>query len=265
MERKLQVTTSNSGAKVTRTYNHINTTLTDSDCVVFAENLNMLSANTLKKVVRTDKTNITNATELPHVTLSPINDAFWYNFLAAEITRKLGGLNGGGGVTYNGQGYFLMSVDEITNLSSSGGTFTITANCTVKANGMAQDETLTGVVITPSWYDSDYHFVFFTDSNETKDIVITSAEMISVLTGGNISADFAALINQKTSDLSITYANNAYTFTATGDHLYFKAGVLGSYTRYVAEAFRDLYDGNVPSGVTFTTQGGTAVMIIDKE
>lgn len=61
MERKLQVTTSNSDAKVTKTYNHFNTNLTDSDCLVFAENLNMLSANTLKKVTRVDKTNITNA------------------------------------------------------------------------------------------------------------------------------------------------------------------------------------------------------------
>lgn len=61
MERKLQVTTSNNGAKVTKTYNYMNTELTDSDCLVFAENLNMLSSNTLKKVVRTDKTNITNA------------------------------------------------------------------------------------------------------------------------------------------------------------------------------------------------------------
>ena len=61
MERKLQVTTANSDAKVTKTYNHFNTDLADSDCLVFAENLNMLSANTLKKVTRVDKTNITNA------------------------------------------------------------------------------------------------------------------------------------------------------------------------------------------------------------
>ena len=40
---------------------HVNTDLADSDCLVFAENLNMLSANTLKKVTRVDKTNITNA------------------------------------------------------------------------------------------------------------------------------------------------------------------------------------------------------------
>ena len=61
MERKLQVTTANNGEKVTRTYNHFNTDLTDSDCLVFAENLNMLSNNTLKKVTRVDKTNITDA------------------------------------------------------------------------------------------------------------------------------------------------------------------------------------------------------------
>ena len=61
MERKLQIKTRNNGVDVTKTITHANTEMTDSDCVTFAENLNALSANTLKQVKRIDKTKITNA------------------------------------------------------------------------------------------------------------------------------------------------------------------------------------------------------------
>lgn len=59
--RKVQITTSTNGKKVTKTYDHFNENLTDSDCLTFAETVNALSDATVKKVVRTDKTDITNA------------------------------------------------------------------------------------------------------------------------------------------------------------------------------------------------------------
>ena len=59
--RKVKVTTSTNGQKVTKTYDHFNENLTDSDCVTFANTMNALSDANVKKVVRTDKTNITNA------------------------------------------------------------------------------------------------------------------------------------------------------------------------------------------------------------
>ena len=268
MERKLQVTTANSDAKVTKTYNHFNTDLADSDCLVFAENLNMLSANTLKKVTRVDKTNITNATDGIKVTLTGINNDLWNKFFAAEIL----GVKGSNAVaSYNGTDYTITAIDEITDVSSNEGTFTITFNGKGKASPMAPEATLTGVEYVPSWYNSSYHMVFFTDKQQSDDgsIVISSAELITVWTGGNISADFAALINQKASatDLSIIYADNSYTFKSTGDALYFLSRNTFGYGKYLNGVLHEIYGENVPDGVTFTKSAysNDYTMTIEKE
>lgn len=61
MDRKLQIVTDNNGTDVTKTVTHVNTDMTDSDCVTFAESFNALSANRLKQVTRIDKVKITDA------------------------------------------------------------------------------------------------------------------------------------------------------------------------------------------------------------
>lgn len=61
--RKLQVTSVNNGKDVTKTYNYANTESTNGELATFASQINSLTDNTLKKVVKVDRENITNAEE----------------------------------------------------------------------------------------------------------------------------------------------------------------------------------------------------------
>ena len=62
--RKLQITTANELVNKTKTYNFANDKSSDTVLVGFAEGLVGLTDNKLKRVVRVDKTRITDAQEV---------------------------------------------------------------------------------------------------------------------------------------------------------------------------------------------------------
>ena len=63
VSRKLQVTSTNNGKDVTKTFNYANTESTNAELTTFANNLYALSDNTIKTVTKVDRQNISDATE----------------------------------------------------------------------------------------------------------------------------------------------------------------------------------------------------------
>ena len=63
VSRKIQVTSTNNGKDVTKTFNHANTESTNAELSTFAHNLYALSDNTVKNVTKVDRQNISDAEE----------------------------------------------------------------------------------------------------------------------------------------------------------------------------------------------------------
>ena len=61
--RKLQVTSTNNGKDVTKTYNFANTESSNEELATFANKINSLTDNTIKNVTKVDRQNITDAVE----------------------------------------------------------------------------------------------------------------------------------------------------------------------------------------------------------
>lgn len=254
MERKLQVTTADSDTRVTKTYNHMNTDMTDSDCLVFAENLNMLSDNTLKKVVRTDKTNITNAQPPLQVVLTGVDNSFWEDVLINYIQQDEYNL-----VNVNGEEYWTKSVSSINSISVNDSDV-LTVNCSGEFyyNGKIATGEFTdcNVTVNRLYLTGDYaqySCMDFKANDNSTNVEFSTAETTQAFTSSNVAQAFVNLFNSKVDGITASFANNSTTLTASDNKIYIYISGSNGVNKAFVDALCTLYNGTYPDGVTVTT------------
>ena len=268
MDRKVQITTSKDGIKSTKTYNHFNTDLTDSDCVTFATNLNALSSRTLKQVARVDKEDITNAAHplKLKMTSSAFETSFWQDMIYKYVQLNAPTSTTLQAVIYDGNAMqikTLTSYDPSTVSVESDSTITFTASGTISQMSSSipfTDAKVCLYEIRDKSANTLLSLELKTDSTKTGStwLTLTGADIIELYNNLAIANQtfvnkLNALAKAEGLDAVFSYENGIYTITTSGDV------INGSIPRnYLGNAFSavlaQVLDTENSTGVTTGTE-----------